>query len=182
MLPPLTFTIRDSHYRARLDATRTKVLCQHPNCGEIAYIKVAGLRELCFPAGWHVREDGVIIPSKQLLSRLRLGHKPGWRQPMTLLSNPGEDKKKRVRTHAGWFVHQFPRVVICPRCFQYNVLDPKRLDVMTEEEQVRGMVVSMMARGDHKVLASFLKNYPEEWLQRWQAEGLIPSFDSANAM
>ena len=133
-------------YIARLDKTGLKVLCAHPNCGQIASVHELrhrdGLwvtRELIMPAYMTKQADGAWAPIAHARRQIALGLPPNTRRGYVnsadvrghrALGLPVDERPHRRLA----VVHDLPAVAVCPRCGHRNTLDPTVLRVMTRDE------------------------------------------------
>ncbi len=122
-------------YIARLDKkTGLRVLCGHPNCGEIAEITETGnLRRLHLPSGYKPREDGVWDLGKHARENVKHGRRAQDRRGYVnnAVIRGALIRGERVDTKPErWSpIPELPTKAVCPICGHPNVLDPDQLRV-----------------------------------------------------
>ncbi|MDP9356947.1 MAG: hypothetical protein M3R02_16990 [Chloroflexota bacterium] len=129
-------------YIARLDKkTGLKVLCSHPNCGQIATItEIGNLRRLHLPSGYRLGENGVWAPGKYARESVKYGRPAQDRRGFVNsgIIRGARIRGERIETHPERHspVPDLTTTVICPYCGHPNFLDPDRLLITDPYQRV----------------------------------------------
>ena len=127
-------------YQARLSRDGLRVMCGHPNCGELAKIRQSPkdptYREATLPPGWAQDRDGIFRLSPHAQKSVKRGRGYRYRRPYIMADEVIKGRQVNPRpTQPGIFVKD-GWLIACPRCRHISVIDFAVLRLTTDDEKL----------------------------------------------